>query len=348
MILALILVPAGMFSAAFGQGERDGTLDAVMRAWSQRQEYIQTARFVWNQDLTVRKENSVDEPRDQSKRSKDSGGPKVGDLVSVKQKITLTLDGERVAFAVETEGGKVLNMPPLYRSTYDGTSSQMYAVVEPDDPRLGTGTGVIRGEPHAFDVDSIQFRPLFLALRAAHPVLAAINPAEYRVSAEPGRIGDASCVIVEHSGDQQPHKSYWVDPDRDYIVLREHETYRGVDRIRKDISYEHDPVHGWLPSGWKFVNLDEQGELRESATATVAEFAINTAIPLSEFQIDYPKGTHVVDTRGGMERARWIGGNPAPASTSRTLFLLTNLGLIAIVVACFVARRYVRGAREAR
>jgi hypothetical protein len=341
--LALILVPAGLLSVASGQSSRDVTLDPVVEAWSQRQKYVRSARFVWNQDLTVRKVNGPDEAPSSAQGPPD-GGSRVGDLVDVTQRITMILDGERVAFVVETQGGKVLDMPPFYKSTYDGTASQMYAVTEPDDPKLGTGTGVIRSERHAFDVDSIQFRPLMLTLRAVHPALAAIDPAEYRVSPERGRIGDVSCLIIEHAGDQQPHKFYWVDPDRDFIVLREHETYRGVDRIRKDISYQRDPVHGWLPSGWKFVNLDERGELRESAVATVAEYAINATIPPSEFQIEYPKGTYLVDARSGMERPQWVGGNPAgaPASTSTRRLLLMNLGLIVIGVALFFARRYLR------
>lgn len=346
--VAWLLGTAVSVSGALGESGSEATLDAVIRAWSQRQENTRALRFVWDQTLTVRKAPPIDEDSAERSGPADSA-PGPGEMVTVQQTITLTLDRDKLAYAVETEGARALSMPPYYKSTYDGKSSRMYAQVESDDPRLGTGTGVIRGEAHAFDTDSIQVRPLLLCYRPLHPALGRIDPADYRLGPERGWVGDASCLIIEHAGDQQPHKFYWVDPDRDFIVLRESETYRGIDRIRKDIKYERDATHGWVPTGWSFVNLDENGELRETASATVSEYSINAAIPSSEFEIQYPEGTYLTDARGTPERSEWIGGNPQTAArgaASRTVVVILNALVIGALAAWYARRRYLQKQRR--
>jgi len=350
-IVMLFLLGPCVPSAALGQDDETSSLDAIFKAWSTRQENTQSARFELSRRLSTRKfdleatlsEETTDDASDDSNKS-----PKPANLITVEQKLTLLFDGERVGYEVDTEGAKALDMPPRYQSTFDGTSSQMYGAIEPDDPKLGTGGGIITDRPHAFDMDSTGIRPMLLAIRAFHPALGRVKPSVYRMSPDQGQIGDVSCLIVEHAGDQQPHKYYWVDPARDYVILREHETYNGVDRIRKDITYQHDETHGWIPRGWKIVNLDENGELIESVDTTVTDYAINVPIPLSEFQIEYPDGTHVTDER--TQKDHWVGGNPHLADSqtkavSMRWLLIANAVLIALLIAFFGIRRYIQRRR---
>jgi hypothetical protein len=354
---AAIFLALGLIlpSFAFAEDDDRSVLSSVFDAWAKRQETVRSLRIEWTQRLTIRKVaiSFVEEvtPRTAPGNSTEPADqPKPGDLVTVTQRNILLLDGERFSYQVDTDGGKTLDMPPHCHCTYDGSTSQMYAVIEPDDPGLGTGNGVVRNEPYAFAVDSTGLRPLLLAFRGADPVLARVDPADFRIAPNRGVIDDVSCIIVEHAGQQQPHLYFWVDPARDHAVLREHETYNGVDRIQKDISYQNDPEFGRIPSAWKIVNLDEQGNLRESAEATVTSYAINTSIPLSDFQITFPNGTYLVEGSGPNAQASWIGGKPrgkyqAGDWSRRSWLVVVNVVAICVLaVFYFVGRKRRRGA----
>ena len=41
---------------------------------------------------------------------------------------------------------------------------------------------------------------------------------------------------------------YWLDPARDYVVVREYRASQGRDESRVDISYRADPAYGWVPT----------------------------------------------------------------------------------------------------
>jgi hypothetical protein len=161
----------------------------------------------------------------------------------------------------------------------------------------GTDTLCVDGERCAlnggFDtfVPQLQpVQPVMLAYRPLDPRLGRIKPSAYRVSPIRDRIGDANCVILEMIDEGRPRNYYWLDPARDYIVLREQVTLDGVDRSRLDIFYRHDKTDGWVPSSWNGLMLTEGGDVMQSVTVTVSEFAINPPIPSAEFQPEFPKG----------------------------------------------------------
>jgi Thioredoxin-like len=239
------------------------SLDAIVAAWSKRQAEIKSFKFTW---------------REQTE------GPRTNPDSATQ---TLAVDGERFSFCDNAHG-----VPT--RTAFDGASMRTYwgpFVPNRGPVRPTAGHGRIYAEPNPHSVPISTGRPLLQAFRPLHPESAFISPYSYRVSPNRGKIGGVSCVIIE-SIDEEPRRySYWLDPAREYLVLREHHTRNGQDTSRTDLSYRHDESHGWVPVGWKSASVDNWGDLEQSVTATVTEWSVNQPLPLSEFRLEFPKDT---------------------------------------------------------
>jgi hypothetical protein len=324
-------------SIAFAQNtDSTDLLNDAFDAWARRQGATRSIAFLWHQGVLLRKLQLVP-----SNTASTSSSSEPAPLLRIEQDIAFYIDGDRFSYNVDTKGAKALDMPPVYKSTFDGTNSQMYATIEPDMPTNRTGVGMETDKRLQFDGDSISIRPVALLLRPFHPELGRVNRADFRLAKERQTIGSVSCIVIEHAGDQQPHRFFWVDPARAYLLLRETETYRGRERIRKDISYKPDANGGWLPAGWKTVTLDERGELRESITATVSQATINGPIDNSHFHIEFPKGTQLTNERNGVGKTIVLGAsNDSMERSSGKWLLFVNLLAIILIGAVFFVRKY--------
>jgi hypothetical protein len=105
--------------------------------------------------------------------------------------------------------------------------------------------------------------------------------------------------------------SYWLDPARDYLPLREHVVDDGQDHKRVDYSYRADPTCGWALAGWTEPIAGAGGSLWAPRTDTIIEFTVNQPIPASDFQIDPPPNVKVQDRRINRRAARQKARDPA-------------------------------------
>ena len=127
--------------------------------------------------------------------------------------------------------------------------------------------------------------------------LGSIDLSKFKVAPGVSKIGDVSCVVIETDIVRGRQHSYWLDPARDYLVLREHRSLNGQDCMRIDLTYRLDPNFGWIPTGWTDAFAGAGGSLLSSCTDTVTDFTINQPIPDAEFKIEIPKGAQVNDMR---------------------------------------------------
>jgi hypothetical protein len=130
------------------------------------------------------------------------------------------------------------------------------------------------------------------------------DPARFRVRKQKGHIGNVACVVIEIEPSDRTLLSYWLDPARDYLPLREHRMEDGEDRERVDFSYRADPTCGWALAGWTQANTGNSGSLWSPRTDTILEFTVNQPIPASDFQIDPPPNVKVQDRRINRRAAR--------------------------------------------
>jgi hypothetical protein len=130
------------------------------------------------------------------------------------------------------------------------------------------------------------------------------DPAKFRVRKQKGKIGSVACVVIETEELPGMQSSYWLDPARGYLPLRQHRMLNGEDHERLDISYRADPTCGWAPDGWTDSTIGMGGAVYNPITDTIADFTVNQPIPASDFQIETPPGVKVQDWRNDPLEAR--------------------------------------------
>jgi hypothetical protein len=259
----------------------DLSMDRIVAAWTRRQPKIHSFHFAWQKNWTV------------YYRYEDDHGhrPEMhGEFQDFRSNDAAWLDHPQLAVEqIVFESPDHLNLMRVLKCAYDGESTRTYMRVSNDDP----GARQVRNGFQRRHFPWSHARPLLIGLRAASPNYSGISPFHCRVLPITGKIGDVDCTILQTEGDYGEHVFYWLDPARDYLVLRSHTMAGGRDTERCDISYHRDAKAGWVPDGWTKNQLGEYGSLLSSITAKVSQYALNEPLPASTFQIKFPPG---VDT----------------------------------------------------
>jgi beta-lactamase regulating signal transducer with metallopeptidase domain/thiol-disulfide isomerase/thioredoxin len=284
------------------------TLDAIAAAWARRQAKFSSFKFSWK------------------RRSPE--------LITSTH--TLSVDGERFAtaflntdrkpfrFPTGTKTGE-FGYPADLRLVFDGSTTTDLLIS--DSRKLVTIASGLREH----DVEGLGNRTLLDALRLLDSHFFGIDLSKFRVAQGGGKIGDAQCVLIEIETKPGHRDFYWLDPARDYLLLREHSTVNGQDSMRIDFSYRSDPRFGWVPTGWKFAFAGHNG-----VTDTVTDYTINQPLAASEFQIEIPKGAEVRDMRkGGDSQKR---ADASRAEGTREIYLINREWQKAILQATRVRR----------
>jgi beta-lactamase regulating signal transducer with metallopeptidase domain len=274
------------------------TLDAIADAWHKRQATVKRLKYTWRAE---------------------------GLRTTIN---TLCIDGEKFMKEFETPAGAVPSPqlrklelelrqvdPPRKRgwlnkqskTVFDGANTR--SLNFSDDPQRPGGlldiTSGSRGLDRGFPIDHLilVYRPFDASFKDSN-VAELRDPARFRVRKQKGHIGNVACVVIETEPSDRTLLSYWLDPARDYLPLREHRMEDGEDRERVDFSYRADPTCGWALAGWTTANTGAGGSLWSPRTDTILEFTINQPIPASDFQIDPPPNVKVQDRRNNRRVAR--------------------------------------------
>jgi beta-lactamase regulating signal transducer with metallopeptidase domain len=260
--------------------------DAIVAAWSQRQSRIKTFKFAW----------------------KRHGGDRANTVHS------LCVDGERYAMAYSTPNWATTrpqarprndterNVQRFYdvydfRYVFDGKTSQRLSFSERDEGDNSSNALVTL----SFGREDGEYpgnRQLMLIFRPFDPRRSRpLDLSKFKVAKERETIdGTASVVIETEDLQRRFHETYWLDPAREYIVLRYHRTLNGRDTDRVDFDYRADPKYGPVPVAWKDASIGMGGALF-GYIDTVTDYSINQPIPDAEFKIEIPKGAQVNDMR---------------------------------------------------
>jgi beta-lactamase regulating signal transducer with metallopeptidase domain len=261
--------------------------EAIAAAWSKRQAQIKRFKFEWRRQK-VERDGTVN---------------------------SLSVDGDRIATVYATPTRTVARSAPRpatrhsspmprmrlnyeFRSVFDGTTRRELSLSDRDDDEPGSSAlvsiynGIGRnGEQFPGD------RQLMLLFRPFDRRFRTPDLAKFKVAKDRQTIDGAPCVVIETEDQHRFHDTYWLDPAREYLLLRHHRTLNGEDTDRIDFSYRADPTCGWVPTGWKDASLGQDGTLTWAHIDTVTAATINQPIPASEFQIEIPKGAQVNDMR---------------------------------------------------
>ena len=86
-----------------------------------------------------------------------------------------------------------------------------------------------------------------------------------------------------------------VDPAKENVPIRYTVRSGGIGHCQINLTYQNDPIDGWVPEKWTITGCDDDGHLIWSESANVAKYAINKPIDDSSFELDLNAGDIVFD-----------------------------------------------------
>jgi outer membrane lipoprotein-sorting protein len=278
---------------ALSVGPETPALEAVLKAWNERQAKVRSATAKWTEEKTKARGSVFDE--DMAKKFVHDKQPIPRADITYQALSHLMLDRDKMRYwhrHMDWNASSGRQGMQDYLAVFNGSSSKIFH--PPDVVEFPRGT--IRNEKTHADVNNVYTRAILLWCRATHPVLGPLRNAQFTDQGIPAKLGDSACVVLQDkSMGGAADRRYWVDVTRDYVVRRYTLGADGKIEIQLDIDYKQDTKAGWAPSGWTLVWTRPNGKLRESSKATVTELLVNTNIPSSEFEIRFPPGTWVTD-----------------------------------------------------
>jgi hypothetical protein len=219
----------------------------------------------------------------------------------------LCLDGDKMRYSYLN---KIWSVPLdkfvdlEFTSVFDGAIPKSLLAMSGD----AYPTGKISRLDHHEDAHNANLKPLLLSFRPLDASLGIGASSNWAVSSQRGIVGGHTCRILESTNQATDiDRSIWVDPERDWIVLRYLETNKEKVIIQIDVDYESDPTHGWVPSSWRITWCRPDGPVQEASVNKVTEYTINDPVDAAMFDIEFPPETCVEDQRtpsalGGMTK----------------------------------------------
>ena len=302
---ALAFVPARQ---SLAQNET-ATLDAIFRAWQQRQDRTRSFAFEWEQ--TERSESGT-----------------------ITQRGELQVDGNRFNYQYTRDDDDIVSM----REVFDGHNSQTLSHFARGSPHGLIEAGTDEGSSR--NVDLI---PMFFAYRAMEPTISGIVAHDCLLSRSRGMIGTRECIIIEQSWNAPIVDEYWLDPGRQYHLMRCVSRIEGKERIREDVEYAYDTNGDWIPTSWRMVWIDEDGSVILSKDYEVLRYSLNEPVASDRFELSFPTGTRIDDLV--LDR-RFIQSAERSPTVFRywPLWLLGVFGVICVFAGVWrLARRAKRG-----
>ncbi len=301
--IAILVVIIIAFSASFGEAPTV-RLETIQQVWRARQEQVHTARLSWKEQITQPCGSiSAHMPRIVRHRLQLTGK----EIIPPEDKtldfsLTLELDDGKARFSyegMEWAGDNADHYRSIkYASVFDGTECKdLY----PDGlGNVSRPQGGIRAETRFRDAQLYRLRPLLLAYRSLDPSLRPFDLQGFSACAERKNIGGRLCIELEKR--VPPLDAFlrlWVDPERDFVVLRHTIEENGEVRVKMDIDYRQDVSAGWVPTHWAIVSNGPDGRIIDSTRGSMITTEFNGKTDATLFALVFPTGTMVVDEKNG-------------------------------------------------
>jgi len=136
---------------------------------------------------------------------------------------------------------------------------------------------------------------------------AAIDPDRCELVGESVYVDGFNCLHLRENADNDIVRNYWIDSERDFVIIRQIERHEGKPAAQLDITYEKNKQHGWTTAGWTVMLMqgsevveDYPGrkELFQFLAATVTSATINEPVSVEMAKVVFPPGTVVNDAVG--------------------------------------------------
>ena len=280
-----------------GQRDRSRPVPAkseIIAAWQKRQGAINTFRFAWTEEQTYPK-GWLSNPRYPERERSAIPGLLVDRSYVVAK--TLAVAGNKMRYSFELDrkeepdgvdvvaqrgGNRGLGVRRNYSyvSVFDGqigTTRLSSLLDHPPATMLQTTANV--------DAQTLDSRPILMAFRPLDAAMGhrLIDRAITNLSRTFYR--GKSTFLLEERHDPSGWKTIlWIEPERDFLVSRYVVSFEQKIIVDTDIDYVQDARWGWIPSGWRVIEMLSDGSRRLVAVAKVSSYSINGPIGAEEFR----------------------------------------------------------------
>jgi hypothetical protein len=236
-------------------------LSEIDTAWQKRQAAFSSLKFRWHQTFLV--PNGM------------------GLVVEKEEQVDLRLQNELSDLRIGAKGTSWLDGFPAHRSAYDGRDSRIWT--KGDDKR--SSSVLTQPTPYAFLRDYVHMLPVILAMQPLSPVLD-FSVKDCVILPDRKLVDGVSCIGLKDMRNAIITRIYWLDPDRDFIVLRYESQVGGKPSIIQDVNFSQDKAIGWIPDKWTMKYWTDDGALNMQVDCVRKDFEVNRQIQIREFQID--------------------------------------------------------------
>lgn len=292
----VLLVSWALGFACVALGQEPLRVETVRGAWKEREARVRTARFNWKQTVFAVK-GAYDDGKEivmERNGGKDPGTNPPEDH-SYTSNCSLSIDGDRLAFEFsQRDWDSTLQKYADTRTDYkfDGKKQLSLHHRGFTDWPVALIRAMPRGAQLTWDTG-----PVLRNLRGINEKLRAEDLDEYASSgAVLALAGGRGQELLSKRTPTNSERHLWIDPEREYVVLRY--TIGPPNRPTRqiDLKYKPDGTVGWVPAEWKIVEASmKDGRICFTTTATVTSYSINEPIDEATFAFSLPLGCRVVD-----------------------------------------------------
>jgi hypothetical protein len=266
-------------------------LETTLKAWQARQERFRSLRVEWHSHLL--------------------GMPFAMPLVKggipgrnkTEEKLrrhTLVIDGDKMLYIEEVVGRSTDNREVSEHkeiSSFDGTVSKSLWLRGAD---LRPVQGNIHAEKYCNARSANDIKPIIWTFRPLDPHAGGRSRDTLVLHSPAQRLDGRECIVVKDKRFPTRSSLSYVSASMHFSPVRVTVTSPDGAEVfnAHDVSYEeHDANDVLVPVRWVTTSYGDKANVRERVSATVDHFELNPAVDPSEFQIQFPPGTNVVDMR---------------------------------------------------
>jgi len=288
------------FSSA--QSKPPNVIEEIKKAWEKRQQFTQSVRFTFKIEEIYPKGSISTEldPLLSSRMPEAEGKIMPPEDSNIHFDVEMAFEDDKVRIEYQGQIWSVDDLefiPIKYLSTFDGFKPKDLYPKHSEKDKFPAGA--IRNTKDYGDAGLALVKPLIMVYRPFAPKLQPVNLAELQILPDLVEINGCMCLelVQKHLRGKGSSIRMWVDPARDYVLVRHlvEANYKPNEQI--DFVYRLDPSSGWIVNSWKLIALGKKGLLHYSMNSSVNLSDFKYAGAPDTFDLQFPAGTLVSDER---------------------------------------------------